>query len=42
MMGQAGFLDHEETAHGIKTFAREVMPRLVVTLRDRAPQRSAA
>ena len=27
-MGQAGFLDHEETALGIRTFAREVYPRL--------------
>jgi alkanesulfonate monooxygenase SsuD/methylene tetrahydromethanopterin reductase-like flavin-dependent oxidoreductase (luciferase family) len=42
MMGQAGFLDHDETAHGIRMFAREVMPRLTETLRDRAPQRSAA
>ena len=28
LMGQAGFLDHEETVLGIKTFAREVYPRL--------------
>jgi alkanesulfonate monooxygenase SsuD/methylene tetrahydromethanopterin reductase-like flavin-dependent oxidoreductase (luciferase family) len=42
MMGQAGFLDHEETVHGIKTFAREVMPRLKETLRHRIPQRTAA
>jgi alkanesulfonate monooxygenase SsuD/methylene tetrahydromethanopterin reductase-like flavin-dependent oxidoreductase (luciferase family) len=27
-MGQAGFLEHEETALGIRTFAREVYPRL--------------
>jgi hypothetical protein len=27
-MGQAGFLEHEETAEGIRTFAREVYPRL--------------
>ena len=27
-MGQAGFLDHQETVLGIKTFAREVYPRL--------------
>ena len=27
-MGQAGFLDHEETAHGIRMFARHVYPRL--------------
>lgn len=42
MMGQAGFLDHEETVRGIRVFARDVMPRLVETLRDRVPQRSAA
>jgi alkanesulfonate monooxygenase SsuD/methylene tetrahydromethanopterin reductase-like flavin-dependent oxidoreductase (luciferase family) len=28
IMGQAGFLEHEETAEGIRTFAREVYPRL--------------
>lgn len=28
IMGQAGFLDHEETVHGIRMFAREVYPRL--------------
>jgi alkanesulfonate monooxygenase SsuD/methylene tetrahydromethanopterin reductase-like flavin-dependent oxidoreductase (luciferase family) len=28
IMGQAGFLDHDETVHGIRTFAREVLPRL--------------
>lgn len=28
IMGQAGFLDHDDTVHGIKTFAREVYPRL--------------
>jgi hypothetical protein len=27
-MGQAGFLDHEDTVHGIRMFAREVYPRL--------------
>jgi alkanesulfonate monooxygenase SsuD/methylene tetrahydromethanopterin reductase-like flavin-dependent oxidoreductase (luciferase family) len=27
-MGQAGFLDHEETVMGMKLFAEEVMPRL--------------
>jgi alkanesulfonate monooxygenase SsuD/methylene tetrahydromethanopterin reductase-like flavin-dependent oxidoreductase (luciferase family) len=42
MMGQAGFLDHEETIHGITTFAREVMPRLKDTLRNREPERTAA
>ena len=28
IMGQAGFLEHKETVLGIKTFAREVYPRL--------------
>ena len=28
IMGQAGFLDHDETVQGIRTFAREVYPRL--------------
>jgi nitroimidazol reductase NimA-like FMN-containing flavoprotein (pyridoxamine 5'-phosphate oxidase superfamily) len=28
IMGQAGFLEHDETVEGIKTFAREVYPRL--------------
>ncbi len=28
LMGQAGFLEHKETVLGIKTFAREVYPRL--------------
>jgi len=28
IMGQAGFLDHDDTVHGIKMFAREVYPRL--------------
>ena len=28
VMGQAGFLEHEETARGITMFAREVYPRL--------------
>lgn len=28
LMGQAGFLDHRETVLGIKTFAREVYPRV--------------
>ena len=27
-MGQAGFLEHDETVEGIRTFAREVYPRL--------------
>jgi alkanesulfonate monooxygenase SsuD/methylene tetrahydromethanopterin reductase-like flavin-dependent oxidoreductase (luciferase family) len=28
LMGQAGFLEHDETTLGIRTFAREVYPRL--------------
>jgi alkanesulfonate monooxygenase SsuD/methylene tetrahydromethanopterin reductase-like flavin-dependent oxidoreductase (luciferase family) len=28
MLGQSGFLDHDETAKGIRAFAREVYPRL--------------
>ena len=28
IMGQAGFLDHDDTVAGIRTFAREVYPRL--------------
>jgi hypothetical protein len=28
IMGQAGFLEHEETVKGMKLFAREVYPRL--------------
>jgi alkanesulfonate monooxygenase SsuD/methylene tetrahydromethanopterin reductase-like flavin-dependent oxidoreductase (luciferase family) len=28
MMGQAGFLEHEETVQGMTTFAKEVYPRL--------------
>jgi alkanesulfonate monooxygenase SsuD/methylene tetrahydromethanopterin reductase-like flavin-dependent oxidoreductase (luciferase family) len=35
-MGQAGFLDHEETVHGIKMFAREVYPRLKAEFPDMA------
>ena len=27
IMGQAGFLEHEDTVHGIRMFAREVYPR---------------
>jgi hypothetical protein len=27
-MGQAGFLEHDDTVVGIRTFAREVYPRL--------------
>ena len=28
IMGQAGFLDHDDTVHSIRMFAREVYPRL--------------
>jgi hypothetical protein len=28
IMGQAGFLDHEETVKGMRVFASEVYPRL--------------
>ena len=28
IMGQAGFLDHEETVKGMRMFTREVYPRL--------------
>jgi hypothetical protein len=28
IIGQAGFLEHDETVAGIRTFAREVYPRL--------------
>jgi hypothetical protein len=27
-MGQAGFMDHDETVRGIETFAGEVKPKL--------------
>jgi alkanesulfonate monooxygenase SsuD/methylene tetrahydromethanopterin reductase-like flavin-dependent oxidoreductase (luciferase family) len=36
IMGQAGFLDHEETVCGIRTFAREVYPRLKAEFPDTA------
>jgi hypothetical protein len=36
IMGQAGFLEHDETVHGIKTFAREVYPRLKEACPDTA------
>jgi hypothetical protein len=28
LMGQSGFLDHDETVKGLENFAREVQPRL--------------
>src|SRR5262249_4412777 len=36
IMGQAGFLEHDETVRGIKTFAREVYPRLKEAFPDTA------
>jgi alkanesulfonate monooxygenase SsuD/methylene tetrahydromethanopterin reductase-like flavin-dependent oxidoreductase (luciferase family) len=36
IMGQAGFLEHEETVLGIRTFAREVYPRLQQEFPDTA------
>ena len=36
LMGQAGFLDHDETVAGIRTFAREVYPRLKEEFPDTA------
>ena len=37
IMGQAGFLEHDETVVGIKTFAREVYPRLKAAYPDTTP-----
>jgi alkanesulfonate monooxygenase SsuD/methylene tetrahydromethanopterin reductase-like flavin-dependent oxidoreductase (luciferase family) len=34
LMGQAGFLEHDETAVGIRSFAREVYPRLKDSFAD--------
>ncbi|MBV9323047.1 MAG: LLM class flavin-dependent oxidoreductase [Chloroflexi bacterium] len=36
IMGQAGFLEHDETVHGIRMFAREVYPRLKEEFADNA------
>jgi alkanesulfonate monooxygenase SsuD/methylene tetrahydromethanopterin reductase-like flavin-dependent oxidoreductase (luciferase family) len=36
IMGQAGFLDHDETVRGIRMFAREVYPRLQEEFPDTA------
>jgi alkanesulfonate monooxygenase SsuD/methylene tetrahydromethanopterin reductase-like flavin-dependent oxidoreductase (luciferase family) len=36
IMGQAGFLEHDDTVHGIRTFAREVYPRLKEAFPDTA------
>jgi alkanesulfonate monooxygenase SsuD/methylene tetrahydromethanopterin reductase-like flavin-dependent oxidoreductase (luciferase family) len=37
MLGQSGFLDHDDTASGIRLFAREVYPRLREAYPDSAP-----
>ena len=37
IMGQAGFLEHEDTVHGIRMFAREVYPRLKEIYPDALP-----
>ena len=39
IMGQAGFLEHGETVTGIRTFAREVYPRLKEAYPDAAVSR---
>jgi alkanesulfonate monooxygenase SsuD/methylene tetrahydromethanopterin reductase-like flavin-dependent oxidoreductase (luciferase family) len=36
IMGQAGFLEHDETVSGIRMFAREVYPRLKQEFPDNA------
>jgi alkanesulfonate monooxygenase SsuD/methylene tetrahydromethanopterin reductase-like flavin-dependent oxidoreductase (luciferase family) len=36
LMGQAGFLNHDDTVHGIRTFGREVYPRLKEAFPDDA------
>ena len=36
-MGQAGFLEHDDTVHGIRMFAREVYPRLKAQIEKRFP-----
>lgn len=36
IMGQAGFLDHDETARSIRNFARHVLPRLKAEMPDGA------
>jgi hypothetical protein len=36
IMGQAGFLEHDETVLGIRTFARELYPRLQEEFPDTA------
>ena len=39
VIGQSGFLDHENTVRGIKMLAREVYPRLKQDFPDAAPAR---
>jgi hypothetical protein len=41
IMGQAGFLEHNDTVLGIRTFAREVYPRLRTEFPDTAIASSA-
>ena len=40
-MGQAGFLDHEETGKGIRIFGQEVLPR-IAKLNDAPAERTAS
>jgi alkanesulfonate monooxygenase SsuD/methylene tetrahydromethanopterin reductase-like flavin-dependent oxidoreductase (luciferase family) len=42
IMGQAGFLEHDETAAGIRLFAREVYPRLKDAFADDVPSGAPA
>ena len=37
MLGQSGFLDHDDTVSGIRLFAREVYPRLKAEFPDHSP-----
>ena len=37
IMGQAGFLEHDDAVLGIRTFAREVYPRLKEAYPDKTP-----
>ena len=41
IMGQAGFLEHDDTVLGIRTFAREVYPRLRIEFPDTVVASSA-
>jgi alkanesulfonate monooxygenase SsuD/methylene tetrahydromethanopterin reductase-like flavin-dependent oxidoreductase (luciferase family) len=42
MLGQSGFLDHDDTVRGIRLLAREVYPRLKQAFPDAAPSGVAA